>query len=126
MGGPFNVLIAGGGCTGATLVGFFGIRLCRKNGKAQTCIPLSSRPIYTPPFHGPDTRKYGQVVRGHVRQRADCGTLRRSGGDETTEAATSARDETTEARLAACRSFMMGFTQAVVLGVTNFAFAPDG
>ena len=32
MGGPFSVLIAGGGCTGVAFVGFSGIRLCRKNG----------------------------------------------------------------------------------------------
>ena len=31
-GGSFSVLIAGGGCTGVALVGFSGIRLCRKNG----------------------------------------------------------------------------------------------
>ena len=32
MGGPFSVLIAGGGCTGVAYLGFSGIRLCRKNG----------------------------------------------------------------------------------------------
>ena len=30
--GPFSSLIAGGGCTGVALVGFSGMRLCRKNG----------------------------------------------------------------------------------------------